>query len=423
MLESLSLQDVGPSPKLDFPLRARINLLAGDNGLGKTFLLDALWWGLTRTWSNAVLTPNHPLSDPQISLSVRNQGVQQRWRYRFDATKEEWRLSGGIGGALSGAKLVIYSRTDGDFSVWDRTRSWHRSTERSIEAIRFSRWELWDGLPLDRPQKISNGLISDWVSWQLEDGEPFALLRKVLHALSPPDHTLIPGEPTRLSLLDARRHPTLKMPYGQIVPLMHASAGIRRIVALAYLLVWTWQEHLTACALTAAEPTREITFLIDEIDAHLHPRWQRRIVPALLEVTKALTEAHEIQVQLIAATHAPLILASLEPMFDEEQDGIAHLELVDGEVVLRTLPWSKQGDVVGWLVSDAFGLRQGRSLDAERAIEAAEAWMRGDHNALPEDLSTEDVIHAALLRVLPGHDPFWPRWIIAVEARQRGGLS
>lgn len=35
--------------------------------------------------------------------------------------------------------------------------------------------------------------------------------------------------------------------------------------------------------------------------------------------------------------------------------------------------WAKQGDVVNWLVSDAFGLRQARSIDAERAIEAAEA--------------------------------------------------
>ncbi len=37
------------------------------------------------------------------------------------------------------------------------------------------------------------------------------------------------------------------MPYGMDVALIHASAGMRRIVTLAYLLVWTWQEHVAAC--------------------------------------------------------------------------------------------------------------------------------------------------------------------------------
>ena len=55
---------------------------------------------------------------------------------------------------------------------------------------------------------------------------------------------------------------------------------------------------------------------------------------------------------------------------------------------------------------------------AERAIEAAEALMRGDHGALPADLATQEAIHAELLRVLAGHDPFWPRWIV-----RQGGVE
>ena len=37
------------------------------------------------------------------------------------------------------------------------------------------------------------------------------------------------------------------------------------------------------------EAGQEIIFLIDEIEAHLHPQWQRRIVKALLDVMEALT--------------------------------------------------------------------------------------------------------------------------------------
>jgi hypothetical protein len=152
--------------------------------------------------------------------------------------------------------------------------------------------------------------------------------------------------------------------------------------------------------------------LFDEIEAHLHPRWQRVIVPALLKIGQALTSSTAAYVQLIAATHSPLVLASVEPSLDTEKDKLFSLELTDGMVSLREKAWAKQGDVINWLVSDSFGLRQGRSIEAEKAIEAAEAWMRDDKKSLPPDLQTRESIHAELVRVLPGHDPFWPRWIV-----------
>ena len=43
-------------------------------------------------------------------------------------------------------------------------------------------------------------------------------------------------------------------------------------------------------------------------------------------------------------------------------------------------------DVAWWAT---FGLRQGRSVEAERAIEAAEAFMRNDQDALVEGLTMQ----------------------------------
>jgi len=161
--------------------------------------------------------------------------------------------------------------------------------------------------------------------------------------------------------------------------------------------------------------------LFDEIEAHLHPRWQRAIVPALLRVVRTLTNDERSSVQLIGATHSPLVLASVEPLFDTSQDKLFVLDLKDRVVELKEQPWAMQGDVINWLVSDSFGLQQARSIEAERAVEAAEAWMRGDTDALPEDLKTREKIHAELKRVLAGHDPFWPRWIVKLE-KERGQL-
>ncbi|MBK7761257.1 MAG: AAA family ATPase [Deltaproteobacteria bacterium] len=45
--------------------------------------------------------------------------------------------------------------------------------------------------------------------------------------------------------------------------------------------------------------------LIDEIDLHIHPKWQVRIVPALKRLFPKM--------QFIVTTHSPLVLTGLEP--------------------------------------------------------------------------------------------------------------
>jgi hypothetical protein len=105
----------------------------------------------------------------------------------------------------------------------------------------------------------------------------------------------------------------------------------------------------------------------------------------------------------------------VETAFDEKQDRLFTFDLLDGQVSARQIPWSKQGDVVNWLVSEAFGLRQARSKEAESVVETAEQWMRGERDNLPKDMNTEDKIHLKLIGVLADHDPFWPRWIVRRE--------
>jgi predicted ATP-binding protein involved in virulence len=58
--------------------------------------------------------------------------------------------------------------------------------------------------------------------------------------------------------------------------------------------------------------------LIDEIDAHLHPQWQRRIIPSLREAFP--------NCQFILATHSPLIIS------DVPAENIHLLSQIDGNV-------------------------------------------------------------------------------------------
>jgi hypothetical protein len=222
---------------------------------------------------------------------------------------------------------------------------------------------------------------------------------------------------TRISLDDIRDMPTLAMPYGRDVPIVHASAGMRRIAALTYLLVWAWQEHLRASELKQREPTRQVIFLIDEVEAHLHPRWQRVVMRSLIDVVATLMTEGEAQVQLVAATHSPLVLASLEPLFDPDRDRWFDLDFApEGErrqVVLSARPWTRHGDASRWLTSEAFGLRSARSMEAETLLEQASQIMSRED--FDQKMATE--LDGKLRTVLGDTDPFWTRWRLVGEKR------
>lgn len=424
MLGDLHLRGVGPTPHLDIDFAQRLNVLTGDNGLGKSFLLDVAWWSLTGTWSGIPAWPRQDFKRRGMAWTVIGKtGKGARKKSEFDPHRQLWSWPSG---RPSMPGLTVYARIDGSFSVWDPARNyWHRHNPSEPEAshrsdaFHFSSAELWEGLSYEG-KVVCNGLIRDWVSWQLmDDGSPqspFQMLLRVLEGLSPSrEEPLKPGRPTRLSIEDVRDYPTIHLPYGYI-PVVHASAAMKRILGLAYLIVWTWHEHVRASKLLGQRPDRRFVLLIDEVETHLHPQWQRRIVRALIEVIEGL--ARNTSVQTLLTTHSPLVLASLEPFFDEERDALFLFELEGQQVHLRHLPWVKQGDANDWLTSDVFRLEQPRSLEAERAVEAAEAFMRGERKVLPEGLSTQEEIHTELQRLLPEQDPFWPRWIVA---REKGG--
>lgn len=422
MLQSISLKGVGPAKHLGpVEFAPRMNFLTGDNGLGKSFLLDTAWWALTRTWARGVAAaPQKSAKTSSIAFrySKATPGTYDE-SVAFDHLDGTWPLKQGRP-PIPG--VVIYAGVDGSFSAWDPARNYWKDKETSPavkpRGFNFSPEQVWRGLQGPDGTWYCKGLIHDWVLWQKGQDPAFDDLVTVLDALSPSGvEKLTPGVPVRLGE-DVTDHPSLRMPYGQNVALIHASAGMRRIAALAYLLVWTWREHERACERTRQKKAKEVIFLIDEIECHLHPQWQRRIVPALLHVMQALT-GKKVPVQLIVATHSPLVLASVEPAFEPDQDAIFNIRLQDQQVVVSQETWAPQGDVVNWLVSSAFGLQQARSVEAEQAIEAAEAWMRGARDKLPDDLNTRDKIHKALLSSLPGHDVFWPRWVVRTEALGR----
>lgn len=454
MLKTLNLHGIGPVRDLSATFGERLNVITGDNGLGKSFLLDVSFWVLTGTWpGRRVALPDATTptiatksdGSSRIVYDVQSKTTSASRKATFDFSRQSWKRQPGRP-PMPG--LVIYAAIDGSFAVWDPKRNYWRDSPylrtpdhadpylpRAFEFPPESlsdyedvgtgtgkiRRDVANGLE-EFGNVLCNGLIADWSEWYYRRASAtgfnaFEYLEEVVSLLSHPSEPISCGEPQKVYLADSRRFPTLKMPYG-IVPYPHWSAAVKRVVTFAYLLVWTWISHLEAAQLRKEEPTDRIIFLVDEVEAHLHPKWQRTILPAVLKVIQKLRK--DISVQVLAATHSPLVLASLEPHFDAATDRLFSFHLdtsrPTGEMVtFDELPWAAHGDVVGWLTSDIFGLEQARSKEAERAIEAAEAFMRDERDQLPHDLASKDQIDEQLRRLLPGLDPFWPRWIVSAK--------
>ena len=202
----------------------------------------------------------------------------QPLRAEFEWSTQAWKYNRkreGVGG------LVIYSRFDGSFAVWDPRAK--LSTEGDLVGrngvIKIHASQVWDGVqsPGDngRGNWICNGLLIDWINWQSggdKRTQRFDALVSCLAALSPSQtEPLRPGRPQRrFAVRFAAEIPTLALPYGE-VPVQLVSAGIQRALALAYVLVWSWFEHLAIAADTRSRPQSRVVLVVDEVKAHLHP--------------------------------------------------------------------------------------------------------------------------------------------------------
>lgn len=408
----LELQGVGPVHD-PIDLAARLTLLLGENGLGKTLVLDVLWWALTGSWAGRPAWPPIEARSqrPTITAVGRDGAVVSS---SFDAMADEW-VRPATWTVADGP--VMYALIDGGVAVFDPLRN-----DEQVPAFVFDEHALWHGLRRsesgERPEHgamLANGLVRDLLEWSYEPrSTSFRAFMRAIGQLWEPAADGQPRAPQALgpaqfiSKTDSRKIPSLALPYAN-VPIVHLSGGMRRVLGLAYALVWTWTRHVDAAALSGVAPANRFVLLVDEVECHLHPRWQRTVLPALLDAAATLHDP-PLDVQIVASTHSPLVAASVEPRFDEDQDRLLHLRHAGSMVRLAELPWAKHTDANSWLTSRPMGLRRPTAAEAERALVAADAFMRGDLTGLPASLATFAAIDEELRRTVAELHPIWARW-------------
>lgn len=164
---------------------------------------------------------------------------------------------------------------------------------------------------------------------------------------------------------------------GVIDTLEALSSGYQAVLALALdimsVLRRGWQDAASA----------EGIVLIDEIDAHLHPRWKMRIIQRLREVFPRL--------QFIATSHEPLTLRGIE------RDEVAVLKrTLSGAVKVITaetddLPSPRNMTVGQLLTSDFFGLNSAEDLEIDTLFEEYYRLLASRERTVADELRLEEL--------------------------------
>ena len=125
--------------------------------------------------------------------------------------------------------------------------------------------------------------------------------------------------------------PEFQTPDG-VVPLNFLSQGTQSIVhTLAQLLI-AFAEYYGFPKKLEEQPG---ILIIDEIDAHLHPSWQRRFLPALTRQFPNM--------QIFCSTHSPLVLGGLKA---------GQVQLLRREPDQTISVSTNEYDIVGWTVDE-----------------------------------------------------------------------
>ena len=146
--------------------------------------------------------------------------------------------------------------------------------------------------------------------------------------------------------------PEFQTPDGNL-PLNVLSQGTQSTIQWLAHLVFGYAQYYDYPENLTEKPG---VLIIDEIDVHLHPSWQRRIIPALTNNLPNL--------QIFCSTHSPLMLAGLS----EGQVQLLNRD-ADGKVTVSSNPW----DMAGWsaeeILRSVLGVRDTIDLTTAEEID------------------------------------------------------
>jgi len=364
-IKKIHIQNYKAIKELELEFLPGVNLLIGDNGVGKTSILEAISVGIAGMLKGVAGVPVKNILQNDIHFNIDESG---------DASSS-----------------LIYktpARVACNLQVGVKEYSWERFR---LDEMGNARTKMEDNGIVKWMQEISNdatGLLpilcyqSDARVWQMRRGDFGKELRKKLNDrrcgyIGCLDYSLdikgiqqwclkmelnafqkrkeiqeyeffkdiVAGFMQKIS--DLEKRPEIyysgqieQMVYreGEIVmPISNLSAGYQSLIWMVMNLAYRLAQLNPDMTLEMENVSGIV--LIDEIDMHLHPKWQWNIIKALEETFP--------KVQFILATHSPIVISSCKN---------ERLIMLDNEQEVYYM-----ADAYGYSVQDVLNFRQGTS--------------------------------------------------------------
>ena len=303
LLDEVVLRNIGPFAELSLPLTGSWNVLLGNNGCGKSTILRAIALAMAgddrrvEPWASSLLRAG--TSSGSVELRVG------RNTYRTGLVRDGNRVlvkSEQITPVQAAAWLVLgFPSLRGVSSGNPAGPAVNDSPEPVVDDL----LPLIDPAGLDhRMDRLKQWMVNTTVSSELNrvrggGTESAGGQRDTFFAII---GRLMPGSSFAYAGIDQRTWDVLVRTDDGVVPIDRLSQGMSSAINWVGTVV---QRLYEVYGVDENPHHRPALVLIDEIDAHLHPEWQARIVPILREVLPGL--------QVVASTHSPLVVGNLQP--------------------------------------------------------------------------------------------------------------
>lgn len=310
----------------EIELEKGFNLIIGDNGVGKTSILEAISVALggfiagidgikTKHFTKDEIRCKNELmgqgsynikySTPiEVECNVEVDGKDYSWTRKKSSIKASRSTVEPREICKKAAQLADSSNKILPLLNYQSVaRMWAQKREKSQNIFRedFSRTVGY----IDCLSEESNvKLLVNWckrmeqISWQ-EDKKiaEYEVVKKSLAKFM----SIMNETEVNKVLYDKRREELMYKTSDEILPIGYLSAGYQSVIWMVLEIAYRMAVLNPNLLDKVTEKTSGIV-LIDELDLHLHPNWQWKIIKALRETFP--------QIQFIATTHSPIILAS-----------------------------------------------------------------------------------------------------------------
>lgn len=353
----LKLVNVRAVESAEFHFLPGFNLVVGVNGVGKTTVLDSLAVCFSAVVGHSNRLPRYGKSFEADDIRGGVGALQAECNFEYAGEKHGYLLhrfrdrspfqeaaewlrentepfsrqaiqefhpsipTNGTDGKPEGKVLTVLFSTSRSVASERRSRS---GAATGGVAAAFA-----DALST-RPLRLNE--FAEWMRTRQELSIESPVARKILTALDKAVTRFLPDYRNLRPAVEGSNH-SLLIDRGSIsLPVRHLSDGERGLLAMVLDLTRRLAQANPEIPDPAAEA--EAVVLIDELELHLHPGWQRQIV-------RNLTETFP-KCQFIATTHSPQIIGELEHariqiMADGEVYSPTHSFGVDSSRVLEEI--------------------------------------------------------------------------------------